>query len=103
MAAMTQDVTQSARRRAAVTCALCALTVAICAVLMTAVALAHAPAAVLPLAVAICIGCPIAMCWSLPRSIAVLRSRHAGAEAQAVNALRNYLARLPETEHPLGL
>jgi hypothetical protein len=45
------------------------------------------------------------MAWSLPRSIATLRaSRSAGANHdQALQTLRQSLARLPETEHPLGL
>src|SRR4051812_43960319 len=61
--AMTGVATQSARRRAYAACVLTAVTVAVCAVLMTAVTLAPAPLAVLPLAVAICIGCPMVTAW----------------------------------------
>lgn len=65
-----------------------------CSVLLAAAVLTPAPAAVLPLVAAVCIGCPMAFGWSLPPSIAVLR---------ATRSLRRHLDRLPETPHPLGL
>jgi hypothetical protein len=102
---MVRIARQSTERRAYAACLLAGLTAVACAALMTAVALTPAPAAVVPLAVVVCIGCPLAMAWSLPHAIAVLRGTAAGAggEDQALHALRKYLSRLPETEHPLGL
>lgn len=69
---------------------------------MAAVALAPAPAAVVPLAIIVCIGCPLGMVWSLRRSIEVLRTPPTPDE-QIVVALRRQLDVLPEVEHPLGL
>jgi hypothetical protein len=84
---------------------LTAASVVVCAALMTAVTLIPAPIAVVPLAMLICIACPLAMAWSLPRSIAVLRATRAprAPDEPEVRKLRSHLARLPETEHPLGL
>jgi hypothetical protein len=80
------------------------MTILTCAALMAAATLAPAPPAVVPLLVAVCIGCPLGMAWSLPRAIAVLRAPRAPDEqTQAVAALRRHLEVLPEIEHPLGL
>ena len=103
MAALTA---KTSRTRAYATFVLTALTVVACAALMTAAALTPAPVTVLPLAVIICIGCPMVMAWSLPGSLAALRAHkpgHAPHDEHALRALKLQLARLPETEHPLGL
>jgi hypothetical protein len=86
-------------------CALAAASFAVCAALMTAAAVAHAPAGVIPLAVLVCIGCPMAMSWRLPSAIAMLRAMrmHPHADHHALATLRSQLSRLPETDHPLGL
>src|SRR3954464_6886728 len=93
------------RRQALGHCALAAATTTVCAALMTAATLARAPAAVIPLAVLVCIGCPLAMSWTLPRAIAVLRAARTRPldDAQALATLRRQLARLPDAKHPLGL
>lgn len=94
------------RQRATAVCIFAALTALVCAGLLSAAVLAHAPVAVLPFIVAVCIGCPIVASWELPVSIAVLRAsrpRHRSLDARALVALRRNLDRLPETPHPLGL
>jgi len=88
------------RREAKATCALSALAVFASAALMTAATLAPAPLAVLPLLVVVCIGCPLAVAWQLPLAIAVMRATEPAGES--LERLRRNLARLPETEHPLG-
>jgi hypothetical protein len=92
------------RRQAYANCSLAAMTVLACAGLLCAAVAAHAPVAVLPLVAAVCIGCPMAMAWSLPVSIALLRAaaRVDELDRHAVAALRRHLERLPETPHPLG-
>lgn len=62
--------------------------------------LAPAPAAAIPLVVAICIGCPMFAGWEVPNAVAALRAKRAG---RAMARLRRSLDELPETEHPLGL
>ncbi len=86
-------------------CALAATSFAACAALMTAAALAHAPVRVIPLAVLICIGFPMAMSWRVPSALAMLRAMRTQphADRHALATLRSHLSRLPETEHPLGL
>ena len=92
------------RRQAMATCIFTALSVAACAGLFTAATLAPAPLAVVPLLIAVCIGFPLMTAWSLPLAIAVLRTRTPQAAGRkALAAMRNHLAQLPETEHPLGL
>jgi cation transport ATPase len=93
------------RRNAIATCLVAALTLLVCAALLIGAVLAHAPAAVLPLVALVCVGCPLALGWSLPASIAILRAteEHHDARTRAVHALRSQLDRLPETRHPLGL
>jgi hypothetical protein len=90
------------RRQAYVSCVLVVLATVASAVLMTAVTLAPAPPAVIPLAVIVCIGCPLGMAWSLPPSIAVIRAPRR-TEHHEVAALRRHLELLPEIDHPLGL
>jgi hypothetical protein len=69
--------------------------------LCAAAILVPAPAAVVPLVVVICIGCPMLAGWDVPLAVASLRADRSGGRALA--ALRRALAQLPETEHPLGL
>jgi len=88
------------RRQAVATCVLCAATVLGSAALMTGATLASAPLAVMPLLVLVCIGCPLAMAWSLPLAVAVLQATE--SRSQSLAAMRRSLARLPETEHPHG-
>jgi hypothetical protein len=100
------------RRRAIRLCVFAALTALMCAGLLTAAALARAPAAVLPILVVICIGCPMVAACELPAAIAGLRAGRDGAgrrarrssrvDVRALAALRRELAQLPETRHPLG-
>ena len=92
------------KRWAYAACIVAAATAAACASLMTAAILVPAPDPVVPLAVAVCIGCPLLMGWSLPRAVGTLRVLRTMEREHdhAVAALRRYLARLPETEHPLG-
>ena len=97
------------RRQARSACLLAAATVVACAGLLCAAVLAPAPALVIPLVAAVCIGCPMVVGWSVPVSIAVLRATRAGGDGpealdgRALKALRRHLDRLPETQHPLGL
>jgi hypothetical protein len=88
------------RRQAKLSCFVTGLTIAASAALMTAATLAPAPLAVIPLLVIVCIGCPLAMAWTLPSSITILRMPD--PDDHAVAALRRELAGLPETEHPHG-
>lgn len=62
--------------------------------------LAPAPPAVVPLVVAICVGCPVFAAWEVPVALASLRANRAG---KALANLRRSLDQLPETDHPLGL
>ena len=77
------------------------LTTLTCAGLCAVAIVGHAPDVVVPLIVAICIGCPMLASWQVPGAVAVLRSRRRGARALA--QMRRVLAELPDTEHPLGL
>jgi hypothetical protein len=66
--------------------------------LLTAAALAPAPAVVQPVLAVTCVAFAAAMASCAPASLAVVRqSRH------AVDRMRQQLAALPEAEHPLGL
>jgi hypothetical protein len=93
------------RRRAIVTCVLVALTVVMCAGLLTAAALVPAPAAALPMLVVVCIGCPMTAALELPGALANLRRRPPPrpVDTGALDTLRRQLDSLPETQHPLGL
>ena|SRR5947209_3546965 len=90
--------------RAKLICVIALTTAIACGGLFVAAALVPAPPAVLPLIAAVCIGCPIAMAWDVPTSVAVLRAFGAGRRdaGDALAELRRVLDRLPETEHPLG-
>ena len=96
----------SHKRQAYAAIAYAVITVIACAGLMAAAMLGPAPLPVVPLAVLICIGCPVAMVWPVPRSIHALRAPPVLPPIegeQALKAFRSHLARLPEREHPLGL
>jgi hypothetical protein len=88
-------------RQAMLVCALAVVAVLGSAGLAISAMLAPAPAAVAPLLALICVTCPLIFAWNLPAAVARLRAspvRHERAVAKA----RRALARLPETEHPLG-
>jgi hypothetical protein len=87
----------STRGEAIRECAFAVLTAVACAALLCAAALAPAPPAALPFLVVLCVICPMAATWSVPASIALLRT-----DARAVAQLRRSLEELPETTHPLG-
>lgn len=74
-----------------------AMTVTMCAALMTAAVLGHAPVAVLPLLLVTCIAGPMVATTEVIRWAPVLR------RTREVSRHRRALDRLPETEHPLGL
>jgi hypothetical protein len=76
------------------------LTWVISAAVCVAAILAPAPPVVIPLVVAICVGCPIFAGWEVPNAVAALRAKRAG---RVLVRLRRSLDELPETEHPLGL
>jgi len=68
-----------------------------CAGLIVTAVLVPPPSAIAPILALVCIGCPMAAAYELPTAIRALRAhRRAGA------ALRQVLAELPETPHPLG-
>lgn len=69
--------------------------------LCAAAILAPAPPMAVPLAVVTCVGAPLFAGWEAPRAWAGLRAQRAGRKA--LDALRQHLNELPETEHPLGL
>jgi hypothetical protein len=77
-----------------------ALTALVCACLLGAAALAHAPPAVIPLVALVCIGCPVLASWHVPSALAAMGRRE---ERAALADLRRVLDQLPETRHPLGL
>lgn len=80
------------------------LTVVMGAGICAGAVLTPAPAAVVPLVVATCIGLPLFAAWQLPAAVACLRAaRTDRAGATSLVELRRTLDQLPETEHPLGL
>lgn len=98
-------------RQAVMVCAFALLTALLCGGLLGAAALVPAPPAVLPLVIAVCIGCPMLAAPDVPVSVAVLRvatrgirrKRQDPLEPWAVDEMLSKLEDLPETEHPLGL
>ena len=88
------------RHQAILACVTAVVTALTCAGVCAAAVLVPAPAAVVPLVVTVCIGCPMFAAWDLPRAVATLRSRKAG-HAKALAELRRALDQLPETAHPL--
>jgi hypothetical protein len=92
------------RRQALLTGVFVALTAVICAGLMTAAVLVPAPAVVLPLIVATCIGCPMLAALQVPALATAWRAARASGwapEARLLADMRRYLRQLPETQHPL--
>ena len=77
-------------------CLLAVAALAASAILLTAAVLTPAPLPVLPLLLVVCLGCPLALSWTLPESIAALRWHG------ALRGLRRELASLPEAPHPHG-
>ena len=69
---------------------------AVCA----AAILAPAPAPVVPLVVAVCVGAPLFAAWEAPGALAWVRTER--AHRRALAKLRHALDQLPEVEHPLG-
>ncbi|HUA45234.1 MAG TPA: hypothetical protein VMA77_08415 [Solirubrobacteraceae bacterium] len=69
---------------------------AVCA----AAILAPAPAPVVPLVVAVCVGAPLFAAWEAPEALAWVRAERSHRSALA--KLRRTLEQLPEVEHPLG-
>jgi hypothetical protein len=68
--------------------------------LCAAAILAPAPAAAVPLVVAVCVGAPLFAAWEAPGALAWVRAERMNRGALA--KLRRALAQLPEVEHPLG-
>ena len=62
--------------------------------------LAPAPAAAVPLVIAICFGCPVFAGWEVPTAIAYLSGGH--RHRKAFDSLARDLGQLPEIDHPLG-
>src|SRR4051812_31010883 len=93
----------SPKAQAYADCGLAAVTFVLCASLMAIAVVGHAPLAVIPLAVVVCVGCPMAISWRLPRAVALIRSARERDDDHALASLRRQLSRLPETQHPLGL
>jgi hypothetical protein len=91
------------RRQALLVCFAAVVTALLCAGVCAAAVLVPAPATVVPMVVAVCIGGPIFATWEVPRAVAALRTRRRKHDAKALAALRRSLDALPETEHPLGL
>lgn len=73
------------------------ISMAVCA----AAILAPAPAAAVPLVVAVCVGAPMFAGWEVPVALASVRGER--GRRKALVALRRALNELPEVEHPLGL
>jgi hypothetical protein len=94
------DAPMTTRRDAYLSCLVAALALLSCAALVGAAVVAHAPPAIAPLLALACVGCPVALAWSLPPAVAVLhRDRLA---VRAARRLRRDLDRLPEIPHPRG-
>jgi hypothetical protein len=92
-----------ARRQALLLCAFAAVTVLVCAGLLTLAAVA-APPVVLPLVIAVCVGCPVAAGYDARGAVRTCRRAPAHlCDPTPLETLRRQLADLPETPHPLGL
>ena len=93
-------MTRPTRSRSLVVALFVAITALACAALVAAAVLVPAPAAALPILVTVCVGLPMVAAYEL----STLRAAPAAdlGERQLA-ALRRELARLPETQHPLGL
>jgi hypothetical protein len=93
------------RGQALLVCASVAVTVLLCAGLLSAAALVPAPPVALPFIIVICIGSPMVASWELRTSLAILRTRGVlrgrRDDARVLAEMRRYLEQLPETQHPL--
>ncbi len=79
------------------------LTALISMAMCAAAILSHAPAAVVPLVVAVSVGAPLFAAWEAPIALAWIRADRAERSGRkALAHLRSALERLPEVEHPLG-
>ena len=93
---MSSSPTLPSRGQARLTFLSAAAMALVCAGLLAAAVLAHAPAVVLPFLIPVCIGCPMAAAYDLPPAIRVMRAHAASA------SLQRHLDALPETPHPHG-
>jgi hypothetical protein len=94
----------ASRLEATLVCVFAAVAGVACAALVGAAALVPAPAVVLPLIGAICIGCPFIVRNELRASIRALRDPMLRPlRRRHLLRLRRELERLPETQHPLEL
>ena len=93
-------------------CAFATLVVVVCAGLLAAAMLAHAPVVVLPLVILVGIGGPMAAALEFSRTLQLLRDVRlmrlghgcvTPLDADALEELLAHLAALPERPHPLGL
>jgi hypothetical protein len=93
------------RGQALLVCASVAVTVLVCAGLLSAAALVPAPPVALPFIIVICIGFPMFASWELRTALAILRMRGGvrgqRGDARVLAEMRRYLEQLPETQHPL--
>jgi hypothetical protein len=85
----------SLRGRVKLLIAYAAFTTLGCGAVLLAAVLAPAPPGMVPFAVLVCVGCPMAAAFEMGRVIALMRD--------PALAFRAQLDRLPETAHPLGL
>ncbi len=92
----------SSRRDAMRVCGYAVLTVMVCAGLSATAMLLAAPAPVVPLAAGACVVLPILASWRLADAVRVLRFSVRRVDPAAMRQMRQALAALPETEHPLG-
>ena len=91
------------RREAILACAAALVASVACVALAAAAMLVPAPADVVPVVATICVICPLFAAWELPGAVAALWTGPVARRERALGRLRRGLARLPETEHPLGL
>jgi hypothetical protein len=93
------------RGQAFLVCACVAVTVIVCAGLLSAAALVPAPPAAVPFIIVICIAFPMFASWELRPSLAILRMtggvRRRPRDARLLAEMSRYLEQLPETRHPL--
>jgi hypothetical protein len=91
----------TARREPQLVLAVAVVTALVCMAMCAAAILTPAPAAAVPLVVAMCVGAPMFAGWDVPVALAWVRAER--GRGKALDALRRALDELPEVEHPLGL